>query len=62
MLLPLEQQGKLGGQISTAVRHGGPPAEFRLSCVKGDLFQSLEVHRKKQLAGFVGLEIIFQAT
>lgn len=40
MLLPLEQQGKFEGQISAAVRHGGLPAEFGLSCVEGGRCQS----------------------
>lgn len=53
ILLPLEQQGKFGGRISAAVRHGGPPAEFGLSCVDRDRFQAFHVDKKKQLAGFV---------
>lgn len=36
-MLPLEQRGKFGGQISAAVRHGGPPAELGLGCVEGGL-------------------------
>lgn len=49
MLLPSEQQGKFVGQISAAVRHGGPPAEFTLSCVEGDSFPSFPVHKNKNL-------------
>lgn len=35
MLLPLDQQGKSRGEISAAVRPGGPPAELGLGCAVG---------------------------